>query len=76
MDRHRFYMALLKRLVWEDPVTLACALAVRVWDGKRSQDMLLEKINQGGLEMLYEILLDTSGPELCKALQVLTGGVI
>jgi len=72
MDRERFYKALLARMAGSDPLTLVASLVTRVFDGQRAQDMLLAKVNAGGLPLLYEVLLDTSGPELCAALRTVT----
>ncbi|CAG9460850.1 unnamed protein product [Pedinophyceae sp. YPF-701] len=69
LDRDRFYKALL----WKLPkLTVARALVTQIWDGQGSKNIFLDAINAGGLPLLYEILIDTSKPEICKSLQVAT----
>lgn len=65
-------MALLKRLVVSAPLTLLASLLLRVFDAQRSTDLLLQEVNKGGLPQLYEVILESSKPELCAALRIIT----
>jgi len=69
LDRKRFYRALLGKL---PKLVVAKALFISIYDGQASKDLFLDEINKGGLELLYEIILETSQPEILETLKLIT----
>ncbi|KAK9796986.1 hypothetical protein WJX73_007189 [Symbiochloris irregularis] len=69
LERSRYY----RTLMWKLPY--ASAASVIFWglfDRSWAKTLAIREVNRMGLPGLYETILDTSGPELCCALQTVT----
>ncbi|GFR41305.1 hypothetical protein Agub_g1981 [Astrephomene gubernaculifera] len=69
LDRGRYYLSLASRL--PASVTLSALLTNLLLSKPAARAMLLPYVNGGGLPMLYEMLLESSRPELRQVLEVL-----
>ncbi|GIL99137.1 hypothetical protein Vretimale_4363 [Volvox reticuliferus] len=68
LDRGRYYFSLTSRI----PVaTTAAALLTNFVSKPAARSLLLPYVNGGGLPMLYEMLLESSRPEICQVMEVL-----
>eukprot|EP00195_Chlamydomonas_chlamydogama_P013534 CAMPEP_0202890628 /NCGR_PEP_ID=MMETSP1392-20130828/968_1 /ASSEMBLY_ACC=CAM_ASM_000868 /TAXON_ID=225041 /ORGANISM="Chlamydomonas chlamydogama, Strain SAG 11-48b" /LENGTH=312 /DNA_ID=CAMNT_0049574231 /DNA_START=219 /DNA_END=1157 /DNA_ORIENTATION=- len=69
LERARYFTGLF----WHIPIhAMASALALGIISKERSRKALLKEINAGGLPLLYKILLDTSKPEFCTVLRLIS----
>lgn len=69
LDRRRFIRALMTRLPL---ATLTQVLVRQALDPDGAKRVMMKEVNAGGLELLYEIVLESSGPELNQTLRLLT----
>ncbi|DBA84394.1 hypothetical protein WJX77_004255 [Trebouxia sp. C0004] len=69
IERSRYYKAILLKIPF---ATSAYALAVMPFDSFKGKSAIMAEVNKGGLPMLYEMILETSGPEIKCALEVIT----
>ncbi|GIL43325.1 hypothetical protein Vafri_1106 [Volvox africanus] len=68
LDRGRYYLSLTSRI----PVTTTAAAVLTNFVSKpAARSLLLPYVNGGGLPMLYEMLLESSRPEICQVMEVL-----
>ncbi|KXZ56352.1 hypothetical protein GPECTOR_1g311 [Gonium pectorale] len=68
LDRGRYYLSLAGRLPAR---TTAAAALTNLVSKPRARALLLPYVNGGGLGLLYEMLLESAGPELCQVMEVL-----
>ncbi|GLC35756.1 hypothetical protein PLESTB_000490800 [Pleodorina starrii] len=68
LDRGRYYISLASRI---PTTTTAAAILTNFVNKHAARSMLLPYVNGGGLPMLYEMLLESSRPEMCRVLEVL-----
>lgn len=40
------------------------------------RDTIIPEINKGGLRLIYEILLETAGPDICRAMEIITDAAV
>eukprot|EP00879_Flechtneria_rotunda_P007267 GHRR01007624.1.p1 GENE.GHRR01007624.1~~GHRR01007624.1.p1 ORF type:complete len:314 (+),score=78.04 GHRR01007624.1:841-1782(+) len=66
MEKTRYYWSLVSRMGKRKALQLAATTLVNKDEGRR---MAIEEVNQGGLEMLYRILLEDSPGEWVAALR-------
>lgn len=67
LERKRYGVYLVKKL----PIsTLAKTCALQLWDRKASKQKIMQEVNQGGLPLLYQILLESAQQEICQVLQL------
>lgn len=54
----------------EDAPFSAQVLYGKLFNTDVMYDTIIQRINEGGLGLMYEVMLETSGPEFCAALEV------
>lgn len=73
LDRERIQKGLLFKKM--DAITSSRVLFYLMFDIVKMQALVIREINAGGLLLLYKLIMDTSGPELAKALDVVLEAV-
>ncbi|KXZ56355.1 hypothetical protein GPECTOR_1g314 [Gonium pectorale] len=68
LDRGRYYLSLAGHLPAR---TTAAAALTNLVSKPRARALLLPYVNGGGLGLLYDMLLESAGPELCQVMEVL-----
>eukprot|EP00892_Ulva_mutabilis_P003668 jgi/Ulvmu1/1673/UM115_0002.1 len=68
LERSRYVRAMLMRV---PPSTVARSAVTRLWDLHGSRDLLIHEVNEGGLNMLYELIIVTSTLEIGVTMQVI-----
>ncbi|PNW84950.1 hypothetical protein CHLRE_03g165300v5 [Chlamydomonas reinhardtii] len=68
LDRGRYYLALAARI---PAATTAAALLTNIVSKPAARRLLLPYVNGGGLPLLYEMLLESSRPEMRQVMEVL-----
>ncbi|KAG2442948.1 hypothetical protein HXX76_003024 [Chlamydomonas incerta] len=68
LDRGRYYLALAARI---PAATTAAALLTNLVSKPAARRLLLPYVNGGGLPLLYEMLLESSRPEMRQVMEVL-----
>jgi protein tyrosine/serine phosphatase len=69
LDKKRFYVALLQAIPFLS--TLWAIVTFFLQGGASARRILVKHVNQGGLGLLYLLLLKTAGPEINQALTVI-----
>lgn len=67
LERDRYYRSMLTRLPYQ---TSANILFWGLFNQSHAKTLAIREINRAGLPGLYETILDTAGPEIKKALEV------
>lgn len=69
LERSRYY----RNLMWKLPYSSAASVVFwGLFNQSKAKTIAIGEVNRLGLPGLYETILDTSGPELCLALQTVT----
>ncbi|KAK9818334.1 hypothetical protein WJX72_010783 [[Myrmecia] bisecta] len=72
LERLRYYRGLLKRMPLAQAVQV---FLMNFYNPLEAKATILREINRGGLPELYQVILETSRPEICCALQEITEAV-
>lgn len=71
LDYDRYYKEILARMsAWEKVQAAIFTAQAKLVDDTNQRRLFVGKVNQGGLLLLNEVMVDSSGPEMCAALSV------
>lgn len=74
LERNRF----VKSLVWKLPyqkLALAGIYKALGWQ-ESMRDVIIPELNKGGLQLIYEILLETAGPDIAETLDLIADAAV
>jgi hypothetical protein len=74
LERHRF----IRAIMWKLPLrkTLMAGIYKALGWEDEMRDTIIPEINKGGLGLIYEILLETAGPDICRAMEIITDAAV
>ena len=73
LDYDRYYAEIFRRMsTWEKAKAVAFTAQAKLVDPTNQRRLFVGKVNDGGLYLLNEVMLDSSGPEIRAALQVMS----
>lgn len=71
LDYDRYYAEILTRMsAWEKVQAAIFTAQAKLVNDANQRRLFVGKVNQGGLFLLNEVIVDSSGPEMCAALAV------
>jgi len=68
LEAERQYKGMYKRM---NPPKKAAAVWWSLFSGRKETELYLQEINNGGLETLYQVILETSKAEICQVLRII-----
>lgn len=73
LDYDRYYAEIFRRMgKWEKVKAVAFSAQAKLVDPTNQRRLFVGKVNDGGLYLLNEVMLDSSGPEIRAALEVMS----